>query len=206
MSPLRQLNEPEQGLPFSGTFYRAWLRNPRRMGAVVPSGTALARLITAEINAMHAPVLELGPGTGVFTHMLLQRGVAEAQITLVEKDDGLAHALRRRFPAARILHANAAHLGCESLYPEGAGAVISGLPLLSLSHSEIFAVLGGVFAQLRRDAAMYQFTYGLRCPVPRPILDRLGLKARLTGRTLANIPPACVYRITRRGSLLLPHP
>jgi phospholipid N-methyltransferase len=35
--------------------------------------------------------------------------------------------------------------------------------------------------------------------VPRPLLDRLGLKATRTGRALLNVPPAVVYRIARRG-------
>jgi hypothetical protein len=34
--------------------------------------------------------------------------------------------------------------------------------------------------------------------VPRPILDRLDLAVTRVGRTLANIPPAAVYRIEQR--------
>ena len=50
---------------------------------------------------------------------------------------------------------------------------------------------------MRPGGAFYQFTYGPRCPVPRPILDRLGLKATRIGGTVRNIPPAGVYRISR---------
>ncbi len=38
-------------------------------------------------------------------------------------------------------------------------------------------------------------------PVPRTILDRLGLKATRVGRALRNLPPASVYRITERPPL-----
>jgi hypothetical protein len=34
--------------------------------------------------------------------------------------------------------------------------------------------------------------------VPRPILDRLGLEAVRIGGTVRNLPPASVYRISRR--------
>jgi phospholipid N-methyltransferase len=54
---------------------------------------------------------------------------------------------------------------------------------------------------MRPTASFYQFTYGPRCPVPRPILDRLGLKAVRIGGTVRNIPPASVYRITQRQPL-----
>lgn len=60
------------------------------------------------------------------------------------------------------------------------------------------SILSGALVHLRPGGAFYQFTYAGRCPVSRPILDRLGLKATLVDHTLCNIPPASVYRIARR--------
>ncbi len=40
----------------------------------------------------------------------------------------------------------------------------------------------------------------------KPILDRLGLKATCVGHALLNVPPAAVYKITRRGPSRLQHP
>ena len=37
-------------------------------------------------------------------------------------------------------------------------------------------------------------------PGSGPVLDRLGLKATLVGRTVRNIPPAAVYRVTQVGA------
>ncbi|MGO7961755.1 SAM-dependent methyltransferase, partial [Rhizobium leguminosarum] len=54
------------------------------------------------------------------------------------------------------------------------------------------------FSNLRPHGAFYQFTYGPQCPVPVEILDSLGLVAKRIGWTLRNIPPAAVYRISRR--------
>jgi phosphatidylethanolamine/phosphatidyl-N-methylethanolamine N-methyltransferase len=42
-------------------FFRAWLSNPLRVAAVVPSGRALSDAMTAEISAETGPVIELGP-------------------------------------------------------------------------------------------------------------------------------------------------
>lgn len=181
------------------SFFRAWVANPLQVAAITPSSAALADLITREISPDSAPVLELGPGTGVFTRALLARGLRECDLTLVEHGAEFANLLEHRFPAASVRWMDAARLAREDLF-EGvpAGAVVSGLPLLSMKPRKVMGVLAGAFGCLRLGGAFYQFTYGPNCPVPRRVLDRLGLKAVRIGRALANVPPAAVYRISRR--------
>src|SRR5262245_33098954 len=65
-------------------FFLAWVRNPLRVAAVAPSGPAASSLMAQEITAETGPVIELGPGTGVFTRALLRRGVSQQDLTLVE--------------------------------------------------------------------------------------------------------------------------
>jgi phospholipid N-methyltransferase len=97
---------------------------------------------------------------------------------------------------------NAAKLANVDLFPGATvGAVVSGLPLLSMSPRKIMSILSGAFTYVRPGGRFYQFTYGPRCPIPRAILDRLGLKATRIGGTFRNLPPAAVYRITRRQPL-----
>lgn len=180
---------------------RAWLRDPRSVGALAPSGPALARLMTAHVDQAHGPVIELGPGTGVFTRALLERGLPGHRLVLVETDQVLASALAHRYPLARVLHMDAAELGsASSLFGnERASAVISGLPLLSIPPDKVEAIIAGVFErQLQQDGSLYQFTYGLRCPVPRALRQRLGLEAERIGGVWLNLPPAQVWRIRRR--------
>lgn len=182
-------------------FFRAWLAEPLRMAAVAPSGRALSALIVSEVSAQTGPVIELGPATGAFTRALLAQGVAEENLTLVEYGPEFVETLATDFPRARILHMDAARLRDIVLSNEiKAGAVISGLPLLSMSPRKVYEILSGAFAHLRPDGAFYQFTYGPRCPITRPMLDRLELKATYIGGTFANLPPAAVYRIRRRKS------
>jgi phosphatidylethanolamine/phosphatidyl-N-methylethanolamine N-methyltransferase len=189
---------PRARLRDATLFLRAWLARPLRVAALAPSGPALARLITRDITAAHAPVIELGAGTGSFTRALIARAVPEDALVLVEADAGFARLLRQRFPRAQVLHTDAARLRHVEL-PGGrlAGCVVSGLPLLPMPPHRIVAVLAGAFAHLSADGAFYQFTYGLGCPAPRRVLERLGLRATRIGRTLANLPPASVYRIER---------
>ncbi|GBD50459.1 class I SAM-dependent methyltransferase [Methylopila sp. Yamaguchi] len=182
------------------TFLREWLAAPLRVGAVFPSGATLAKAMTAEIGPETGAVIELGPGTGVFTQALIDRGVPERQLALIEAGSEFAGLLDVRFPDARTLWMDASRLrGVELFGGDLAGAVVSGLPLLSMKPRKVIAILDGAFSHLKPGGAFYQFTYGPTCPVPRPILDRLGLKAVRVGRALANVPPASVYRIQRRS-------
>ncbi|TBB69127.1 methyltransferase domain-containing protein [Rhizobium leguminosarum bv. viciae] len=185
-------------------FFRSWISNPLRVAAIAPSGDSLARIMTSEIAALDGPIIELGPGTGVFTRALLARGVSEADLTLIEYGPEFINSLQARFPTARVLQMDAAHLAIADIFEgEPVGAVVSGLPLLSMSPSKIASIMAGAFAYMRPGGAVYQFTYGPRCPVPRPILDRLGLKAVRIGGTVRNLPPASVYRISRSKPLEL---
>ncbi|WP_011583214.1 MULTISPECIES: class I SAM-dependent methyltransferase [Chelativorans] len=161
--------------------------------AIAPSSAAPADLITSEISAANAPVLELGPGTGVFTHRLIERGITESQLILVESGDAFAYRLSRTFPKTTVLRMDAGRLRIAA--PVKAGAVISGLPLLSMPPSTVMRIMRGAFANLRDAAAFYQFTYGYRCPVPPAILARLALRATSLRRVFSNPPPASVYRI-----------
>lgn len=60
----------------------------------------LADAITAEVPSDDRRVLELGPGTGAFTHALLRSGIPEDTLALVERDPAFARLLRTWFPAA----------------------------------------------------------------------------------------------------------
>ncbi|MGO4713871.1 class I SAM-dependent methyltransferase [Bradyrhizobium sp. 2TAF24] len=186
------------------SFFRAWVMQPGRVGAIAPSGAALARLITSEVGPATGPVIELGPGTGVFTEALLARGVQQNNLALIEYGSDFVRLLQLRFPEARVLWMDAGQISQHNLFDnQSVGAVVSGLPLLNMTPRKVLAILGGAFNYLRPGGAFYQFTYGPRCPVPRPLLDRLGLKATCIGSALLNVPPASVYRISRRRPLRL---
>ena len=177
----------------------AYLDGDRWTPRELPSCRRLARLITSEITATSAPVLELGPGTGVFTRALLGRGLREDQLILVECDPHLARRLERAYPEAWIVNVDVPQLRQINIVDgDPVGAVVSGLPLLSMPMRDRMAILQFAFRHLRPSGSYYQFTYSLRCPVPRPVLGRMGLKAVRMGLTRLNAPPATVYRIRAR--------
>jgi phosphatidylethanolamine/phosphatidyl-N-methylethanolamine N-methyltransferase len=182
------------------TFLRAWLTNPLRVGAAIPSSQHLAALITRHVHPGIGPVIELGPGTGVFTEALIRRGVRQQDLTLVELGDEFGDMLAQRYPQATIVRADAARLSMRNLpQPKLHGAAISGLPLLAMPASKVLRILAGAFSLLEPKASFFQFTYGWRNPVPESVLRRLDLKVEMIGTEFRNFPPASVYRIGRRA-------
>ncbi|NWK94584.1 SAM-dependent methyltransferase [Sphingobium lactosutens] len=183
-------------------FFSAWVRNPKAVAAVAPSSRSLAALITSNVTSRTGPVLELGPGTGVFTQALIERGTKEDDLTLVEYGSSFVRLLQRRYPKATVHHMNAMDIpALAAADPTRFGAVICGLGLRNMRCREVEVILRGAFARMHSDAGFYLFTYGLRCSVPDVLLMRLGLTASRVGTTFRNLPPASVYRIVRSTSV-----
>lgn len=201
---LNRMLERAASLPWVAerlTFLRAWRANPRSIGAIWPSSARLAAAITREADPHAGSCIELGAGTGVFTRALLAQGFLPHNLVLIETCERFAQQLRNTFPGARVYEINATRLARHRLFSEEpAGVAICGLPLLNMSARHQIDILQGVFSHLRTGGCMLLFTYGPNCPVSRRLLDRLGLRARRTETVIANLPPAHIWKITRRFS------
>ncbi len=180
-------------------FLRAWLADPLAIAAVAPSGRTLARLMTAGIGPETGPVIELGPGTGVFTRALLARGVAPENLLLIERSPAFTLLLRERFPDLDIVCDLAQRLDghARARLPDAPGAIVSGLPLLAMSRLAQQEILTAAFSALRPGGTFVQFTYGHVPPVDKAVATALGLRFDCIGRTLRNLPPASVYSVRR---------
>lgn len=174
-------------------FFRLWLKDPFRIGAVAPSSRDLARAMANLVpEATHYPIVELGGGTGVITQALLDRGIPPEKLIVVEREAALHELLQRRFPDVRVVCGDAAHLGAL-LHHHGVGkvsAVVSGLPLLVFRKSVQQEIVAAAFEQLERGAPFIQFTYGPFSPLPR---KEFGLIGRVRKRVLNNLPPASIW-------------
>lgn len=179
-------------------FAVSMVADPSRVAALAPSSPVLARMMTSEIDVRDGPIIELGPGTGVFTRQLLARGVPEEDIAMVELGKEFADMLAKRFPRAHLLRCNAAELAGHQVFPgRKAGAVISGLPVLAMRREIVDRILRGIFTNLRPGGRYYQFTYRRRPPIPASLIQQHGLTVDLVGQTWRNLPPARVFRFSQ---------
>lgn len=177
-------------------FLARMLRHPRIVGAVAPSSEALARAMLRAAMPLQGALLELGAGTGVFSRALLRAGLAPEALCVVERLPEFAQALSARLPGVQVLALDAAELQ-PAQFAQAPVTVVSGLPLRAMRESQVEAILRAVLAVCSEDVRIVQFSYGLRCPVPAAIRQRLGLHAQRVRWVAANLPPAFVWRLQR---------
>ncbi len=106
-SSVRVLKKPLR-LDDEVRFLRSWIEKPLHMGAVMPSGRVLARTMAqyVDINSS-GPVVELGPGTGAITNALIEHGIDQKRLVLVEYNPGFCALLRDRYPQAKVVQGDA---------------------------------------------------------------------------------------------------
>jgi phosphatidylethanolamine/phosphatidyl-N-methylethanolamine N-methyltransferase len=173
-------------------FLRALIARPKNIGAVAPSSRALARAIARQIDpALCGPVLELGPGTGVITSALLERGIAPEQLTVIEYDSDFAAAIAARFHGVHVIQGDAFDLG-RTLGPrhsEPFAGIVSGIPLLNFPMPRRQAYMEMLTQRLAQGAPLIQFSYGMHAPVVPPA----GFSVACAALVWANLPPARVW-------------
>jgi len=179
-------------------FLRSWIEKPLHMGAVMPSGRLLARTMASYVdNNSDGPVIELGPGTGAITKALLDHGVEEKRLVLVEYNPGFCALLRDRFPQATVVQGDAYALekSVRDVLKAPASAVVSGLPLVTKPMLMRLKLIRDAFAALGPKAPFIQFTYSVAPPIPKSLP---GVFAEASERIWMNLPPARVW-VYRKG-------
>ena len=173
-------------------FLRALMAHPKNIGAIMPSSRALGRAIARQVDpARPGPVLELGPGTGVLTQAVLERGITPGRLTLVEFDPDMAAFLAGHFDGVDVIEGDAFDLartlGAKAREPFS--AIISGIPLLNFPMARRRIFMEGVCRLLAPGAPLIQFSYGAQAPVvPSP-----DYSVTRTAMVWANLPPARVW-------------
>ena len=178
-------------------FLRQWVSNPLETASVTPSGRSLSRAMAAEVDPRSdGVVVELGPGTGVFTDALVERGITPDRLVLIEFSADFAALLAKRYPEATIICGDARDLPhhLRTLGAPKLAAVVSGLPIIQWGKSRTVPFMAEVLSFGSPETPFVQFTYGFKSPIP-PRPGRYS--ARRGGLALKNLPPARVWVYTR---------
>jgi phosphatidylethanolamine/phosphatidyl-N-methylethanolamine N-methyltransferase len=196
-SSVRALKKPLR-LDDEVRFLRSWIEKPLHMGAVMPSGKVLARTMAQYVDiSSTGPVVELGPGTGAITSALIDHGVDQKRLVLVEYNPGFCALLRDRYPLAKVVQGDAYALR-DSLWDVlslPASAVVSGLPLVTKPMLTRLKLIRDAFAALAPGAPFVQFTYSVAPPIPKSLP---GVSTEASERIWMNIPPARVWVYRKR--------
>jgi phosphatidylethanolamine/phosphatidyl-N-methylethanolamine N-methyltransferase len=196
-SSVRALKKPLR-LDDEVRFLRSWIEKPLHMGAVMPSGRLLARTMAQYVDVdSEGPVVELGPGTGAITNALIERGVDQKRLVLVEYNPGFCALLRDRYPQARVVQGDAYRLrdSLRHVLAQPASAVVSGLPLVTKPMQIRLKLIRDAFLALAPGAPFVQFTYSVTPPIPKSLP---GVSTEASERVWMNLPPARVW-VYRKG-------
>lgn len=176
-------------------FFEEFLRNKRGVGSITPSSPFLVRLMLATIDFDRArTIVELGPGLGPITRELLRRMGPGSTVIAFEMSKRFCDELNK-IGDPRLVVRNVSALDMEQLIDAGkADYVISGLPLSTLGREFTKKLCATIANVLSPDGQYIQFQYS---PLSYFFLRSYFRKVSI-GFTLFNIPPAFVYRCSKK--------
>src|SRR5260370_42476727 len=162
------------------------------------SGRFLARTMAQYVDTdSKGPVVELGPGTGAITSALIEHGVDQKRLVLVEYNPSFCALLRDRYPEAKVVQGDAYALR-DSLWnvlSAPASAVVSALPLVTKPMLTRLRLIRDAFLALAPRAPFVQFTYSAVPPIPKSLP---GVSTEASERLWMNLPPARVWVYRKR--------
>ena len=174
--------------------FAEFLKHPRRIGAIAPSGKHLSAKMMTPIDFASAKVIvEYGPGTGSFTRELVSRRRSDTTLILIEQNKAFCEQMRATFgslPNLFIMHGGAENVGqyLTAFGVHSADYVVSGLPFASLPAAVSDNILNATKLALGQEGKFITFQYSL---VKKKFLERY---FQITDclKVIKNLPPAYV--------------
>ena len=195
-------NAREGGLGSRLRFLGAFVREPFTVGSIWPSSLALARQVVENCDIQPGDtVVELGPGTGAFTELVLKRMKGRGRFIGVEINRSNVAVLRKRFPECEIINDSAENLP-RYLGRGGANCIISGLAWGNMMPRLQNRILAAILRALAPGGQLVGFGYVHAAWYPttrrfrRRLLERFA-RVKTTPVIWRNLPPAFVYQCWR---------
>lgn len=185
----------EKSLPIkSWGFVKAFLKNPKQIGAIAPSSKFLAEKLVKAADFENAKVIvELGAGTGIITKQIIKIMPKDAVLLVFEINYLLSRHIKKNIKDKRmvVINDDARHISryIDNLGFQRADCVISGLPLAIFSKEERNQILNAINDCLDVKGKYVQFQYSFN--------DIFALKKIFRqvdiDFEMRNIPPAFIY-------------
>lgn len=179
-------------LPRMISWLKRLIADPRTIGAIAPSSSALAKLMANAIDPQ-GQVLELGPGTGSITRGLMRRlPNPHEQLTLVEMDPFMAKTCRQHFPDVQLIEGDALKILQQTTTQYD--AIVSGIPFAALPKKMRHPLFLEIAKHLKPGGTFVMFQYSLL--TRRELNDYFDQVT--TKYTPFNLPPAFVFVAKRK--------
>jgi phosphatidylethanolamine/phosphatidyl-N-methylethanolamine N-methyltransferase len=175
-------------------FLKQFWQEKKMVGAMSPSSKYLAHKMLRNIDFKKAKVIvELGPGTGVFTKKILEYMQPDAKLLVFELNDTFYNQLKEDISDNRmvLIHDSAEHIQ-KYLSNEGlihTDYVVSSLPLANFPVKLKSSIINTSYETLKNNGKYIQFQYSLNS---KRILEERFDAVHLAFTPL-NFPPAFVY-------------
>jgi len=183
-------------------FVQAFLREPLKVGAIWPSSETLSRAVADSCEfAPTDTIVELGPGTGNFTQLLLERLEPRGRLVALELSTMNVEVLRRRFPRSEIIYDSAEHVA-KHVRPHTARCVVSGLAWGNMLPAMQDRIMAAIVTSLAPGGQFVAFAYSHARYYPttirfRKLMFREFPRVETSPIIWRNLPPAYVYRCWR---------
>lgn len=179
-------------------FRKQFWKDKKMVGSMTPSSRFLTQKMLENIDFKSSKVLvELGPGTGVFTEEIISRMDPDAVLLVFEVNNSFYDDLSFRIKDERVhlIHDSAERIDeyLQKYQLERADVVISSLPLAVFSGNLRESILAAAKDALKPAGKYIQFQYSLQA---KASLKQLYGKVGITF-TPFNFPPAFVYTCTK---------
>ena len=186
--------------------FKHFVKKPGEIGAICPSSPFLAKTITSQIEIEKAlNVVEIGPGTGVFTEKIIPKLHKDANFFVIELNKELHELFQKSFPDIKAYNNCASELSniMKEEKIDSIDVVISGLPWASFPEQLQKDVLSTIFDALAPGGTFTTFAYLQGFLLKGAHRFKALLKETFdeveTSKTVwRNFPPAFVYRCRKR--------
>ena len=176
-------------------FIKEFVKNWKEVGSVTPSSPFLVRKMLAPIDFEKAKiVVELGPGSGVFTRGLLSKMLPDAKLLAFETNKEFCQELEKIGDTRLSVYNDSASNLEKYLDGRSVDYVVSGIPLANLDNTDKQNLLSTAYRSLTPGGKYIQFQYTLESRSElQQVFDNVSI-----GFTLFNIPPAFVYTCVKK--------
>jgi len=178
----------------SKNFRKQFWKDRKMVGAMAPSSKFLAQKMLRNIDFSTSKVIiELGPGTGVFTDDLIKKMPKDSTLLAFELNELFYKNLDARIndPRVHIIHDSAENIEkyLVQYNLDKADVVLSSLPLAIFPEELRLAILTASKNALKPKGQYIQFQYSLQA---KRLLKKFFIKMNIQFTPL-NFPPAFVY-------------